>query len=68
MRYTTEERERFYDTVYSRIEIAVRACRNARERRMAEREAIFAELEERGLINRTRGGAPMPARKAEINS
>lgn len=68
VRYTVEERERFYDTVCSRTERAVRPCRSARERCMAERAAIFAELEERGLIKRTRAGAPMPATKAEINS
>lgn len=64
-RYTAEERESSDRTVCSRIEMAVRPCRSARERRMAVREAIFAEPEERELANRARGGARMPATRTK---
>lgn len=60
VRYTVADRERFRHTVCSRIERAVRPSRSARERRMAEREAIFAR---RGLITRTRGAARSQPRR-----
>lgn len=63
--YTQDQRDRFYAAVCRRIAGAVQCARNARERRMAEREAIFAELEERGLIRRTRGGATRTGPKEE---
>jgi transposase InsO family protein len=66
--YTEEQRERFYNAVCRRVEAAVQCAPDRRAARMAEREAIHAALEERGLIKRTRGGAPMPATKAETNS
>jgi transposase InsO family protein len=68
MRYTQEQRDDFYDAVCRRIEEAVRCAPNARARRRAEREAIHAELEERGFIRRTRGGVAMLSSKPEINS
>lgn len=67
-RYTAEERDCFYDAVCRRIERAVLGADTWRARRMAEREAIFAELEERGLIRRTRGGAISPPPKEGVLS
>jgi transposase InsO family protein len=66
--YTAEHRDGFYEAVCRRIAGAVQCDSNDRAWRMAEREAIFAELAARGLIERTRGGEPMPATKAEIKS
>lgn len=66
--YTLEQRERFYQAVHRRIETAVLDAPDARAERMAEREAIHAELEERGLIRRTRGGVDLLSSKPEINS
>jgi len=65
VQYNDEQRARFYEAVCRRIEVAVQGARTARAKRLAEREAIHAELEERGLIRRTRGGAPWAARKVE---
>jgi transposase InsO family protein len=66
--YTDDQRDRLYEALCRRVAAAVQCAGTARARRMAEREAIHAVLEEEGLIERTRGGAPMPATKAEINS
>ena len=63
--YTDEQRARFQDAVRRRTERTVLCDRTARERRLAEREAIHAKLEEHGLIERTRGGAPFKAQNAE---
>ena len=63
--YTPERRDRFYEEVCRRVRGAVQCARTARARRLAEREAIHAELEDHGLIERTRGGAPLAARKVE---
>jgi transposase InsO family protein len=68
VRYTEKQRDRFYKAVRRRVRAAVLRAPNRRAARMAEREAIFRALEEEGLTTRTRGGAPMPATKAEINS
>ena len=68
VRYTAEQRERFYEAVRRRIETAVLDAPDARAERIAEREAIHAELEERGLIRRTRGGTLLVPSKPEINS
>lgn len=68
VRYTAEQRERFYQTVCSRVATVVHHEDPARVQRMAEREAILAALEERGLIRRTRGGTQSARSKAEINS
>jgi transposase InsO family protein len=65
VQYTQDRRDRFYEAVCRRIATSVQCARNARDRRMAEREAVFAELEERGLIHRTRGGAALGGRQAE---
>lgn len=66
--YTVEQRERFYEAVRRRIATAVLDAPDARAARMAEREAIHAELEDRGLIRRTRGGVDLLSSKPEINS
>jgi len=63
--YTETRRASFYRSVCRRIRGAVQRERTARARRLAEREAIHAELEDRGLIVRTRGGAPLAARETE---
>jgi transposase InsO family protein len=68
LRYTADDRELFYEAVCRRVADAVQCTPKARARRMAEREAVHAELEERGLIERTRGGARLVPSKAEINS
>lgn len=65
VQYTQDQRDRFHEAVCWRIATAVQCARGARAQRMAEREAVFAELEERGLIHRTRGGAALGGRKAE---
>jgi transposase InsO family protein len=66
--YTDEQRERFYQAVCRRIRGAVQCARTARARRLAEREAIHAVLEEHELIQRTRGGAPLVAPETEVVS
>jgi len=66
--YTKRQRDRFYKAVRRSVEAAVLCAPDWRAGRMAERETIFRALEDEGLIRRTRGGAPMPATKAEINS
>ncbi len=58
-------RETFYQASCKAVQCAVKGMRNARERRMAEREAILQTLENFGLIKRSRGGAPCPAVKPE---
>jgi transposase InsO family protein len=63
--YTPERRARFHEAVCRRIDGAVQCARTARARRLAEREAIHTVLEEHGLIERTRGGAPLAARETE---
>lgn len=68
VRYTSDQREHLYEAVCCRVASAVLSTAGARARRLAEREAIHAVLEERGLIRRTRGGAPLLPSKAEINS
>lgn len=68
VQYTLEDRERFHEAVCRRIAAVVQCAPNARARCMATREAIHAELEERGLIRRTRGGAALRRSKAEIKS
>jgi transposase InsO family protein len=65
LRYTQDQRDRLYEAVCRRVRGAVQCARTARARRLAEREAIHATLEEHGLIERTRGGAPLAARKVE---
>lgn len=54
--YDVTTRERFLATLCRRIEEALPGLRSDRARRKARREAVFASLEELGLIKRTRGG------------
>lgn len=54
--YTVTTRERFLATVCRRIAAALPGLDSARARRKARREAIYASMEELGLIQRTRGG------------
>ena len=62
---TLIDRGRFAADVRCAIDQAVQDCRTARERRLAEREAILTSMECSGLITRTRGRAPKRASKAE---
>lgn len=59
------DRRAFYDAVCRAREHAVLGTVGARARRQAEREATWRTLERYGLVRRTRGGAPLPAREAE---
>jgi transposase InsO family protein len=54
--YTATTRERFLATVCRRIAEALPGLRSERARRKARREAIYASMEELGLVKRTRGG------------
>ncbi|MCG3135574.1 MAG: hypothetical protein HMLKMBBP_03292 [Planctomycetes bacterium] len=54
--YDVCTRERFLATVCRRLDEALPGLETARARRKARREAIYASLEELGLIQRTRGG------------
>jgi len=60
-------REVFWTEACAAIDRLTKDASNKRERRMLEREAIFATLERHGLVTRTRGGATQPAVKAEVN-
>jgi hypothetical protein len=55
-------------TTCKAVEAAVRGIEDARDRRMAEREAKLTTMETFGLIKRTRGGARLPNRKSEVFS
>jgi hypothetical protein len=57
--YPRIDRRAFYEAACRAIREAVQGCKNARERRKAEREAILSTLEDFALISRTRGGAPI---------
>jgi len=54
--YTATTRERFLATVCRRIAEARSGPRSERARRNARREAIYASMEELGLVKRTLGG------------
>lgn len=58
-------RARFYEDVCSVLERVRAAHVRDRERRGAEREAIWCALERNGLVARTRGGGAVPAFNAE---
>jgi len=58
--YASVDRRAFYEAACPAIRDAVQGCRNDRERRKAEREAILRTLENFALIERTRGGVPCP--------
>jgi transposase InsO family protein len=53
------EREAFYDQACKCIEKAVKGGGTAREKRQAERQAVYETLEQLQLIRRTRGGKPL---------
>ena len=53
--YNCVSRESFYADARRRMESAVQEARSGRERRLAEREAVFSTMEEYGLLIRTRG-------------
>ena len=57
--YASVDRRAFYEAACRAIRDAVQECRNDRERRKAEREAILSVLEDFALIERTRGGVPI---------
>lgn len=54
--YDRVNRERFYQTARSAMLEFVREGMSARDRRRAEREAVYRTLEAFGLVKRTRGG------------
>jgi hypothetical protein len=58
-------REVFYAAARANISRAVLSAANSRARRLAEREAIHATLEDFGLIHRTRGGRPLLVVRSE---
>ena len=58
--YASVDRRAFYEAACRAIAEAVQGCKSDRERRKAEREAILSVLEDSALIERTRGGAPIP--------
>jgi hypothetical protein len=60
--YASVDRRDFYEAACRAIREAVQGCRNDRERRKAEREAILSTLENFALIQRTRGGVPISPR------
>ena len=59
--YHAVDRKTFFEAACKATEEAMQGCRNDRDRRKAEREAIFQTMERFGLISRTRGGAPIPS-------
>ncbi len=66
--YDLVDRDRFYDATCKAVEAAVQGIEDARDRRMAEREAKLTTMETFGLIKRTRGGARLPNKKSEVFS
>jgi transposase InsO family protein len=59
------QRDCFYEAACAAIEKAVQDIDDARARRRSEREAVLCTLEEFGLVRRSRGRRPAPARKPE---
>jgi hypothetical protein len=59
------DRARFAAAARCAIQEAVQDCRTARQRRLAERQAILATLERFQLITRNRGRAPCRTANAE---
>jgi hypothetical protein len=66
--YDAVSRDDFYEAACCAIEHATQGPGTAREKRVREREAIFATMERFGLIKRTRGGEPLEATKHEVVS
>ena len=63
--YRAVAREDFHDAACEARRKAVLGCNTKRGRRLAEREATLATMQQYGLVSRTRGGAPLPLVKAE---
>ena len=59
------DRDRFVEAVRCAVDEAVQDCRTARQKRLAERQAILTTMECFGLIKRTRGRDPEGAAIAE---
>lgn len=59
--YDAGTRERFLATLSRRLDEALPGLEGARAQRKARREAIYASMEELGLIKRTRGGRCSPS-------
>ena len=57
--YTPEERADLFEEVRAAADVAMESIDGSRARRQAQREAVFRALERRGLIRRSRGGAPI---------
>lgn len=53
------QREAFFERACKRMEKAVEGGGTARQKRQAERQAVYETLEELGLVERTRGGKPL---------
>lgn len=53
------QREAFFEQACKRMEKAVEGGGTARQKRQAERQAVYETLEELGLVERTRGGKPL---------
>lgn len=66
MLYTEEVREVFYNSTRAAIDTAMLGTKNAKEKRKAEREAIFQTLETFSLIVRTRGHRSAQTKAEEI--
>ncbi len=58
-------REEFYRQACKRMEKAVEGGGTAREKRQAERQAVYETLEKFQLVRRTRGGKPLKLATAE---
>ena len=59
-------RDDFYVTCVERVRAATEHARSSRQRRKAEREAIYQTMEDFRLIKRTRGGRPVTRCNSEI--
>ena len=66
--YDVVSRDEFYEAACRAIEDLMQGDGTAREKRVREREAIFATMERFGLVKRTRGGEPLEATKHETVS
>jgi len=64
--YSLNQREAFYEATCSAINTALIGIKNAKEKRKAEREAIFQTLETFSLIVKTRGCRSNLAKAEEI--
>ena len=62
------DRESFWRDTRSDIEQALQSLEDPRERRLAQRQGIFAALESAALVRRTRGGRPLAGPNEEGTS